>query len=108
MIDRLDLWITIIALGLGRFGLRFIFLGIIGDRALPEWVLRHLRYTAVAVLPALVAPLVVWPAAGGGEADPARVGAAVVALGVGVLSGRVLLAILAGFATLYGLLWLIG
>lgn len=108
MIDRFDLWITIIALGLGSFGLRFIFLGIIGDRALPEWVLRHLRYTAVAVLPALVAPLVVWPAASGGEADPVRMGAAAVALAVGLLSGRVLLAIVAGFVSLYGLMWMIG
>ncbi|WP_136636593.1 AzlD domain-containing protein [Pseudooceanicola onchidii] len=108
MIDRVDLWLTIIALGLGSFGLRFVFLGIIGDRALPEWVLRHLRYTAVAVLPALVAPLVVWPQAAGGEPDPARMGAAIVALVVGLTTGRVIAAILAGFAALYGFLWLLG
>ncbi|WP_375174455.1 AzlD domain-containing protein [Pseudooceanicola sp.] len=108
MIDRLDLWIVIFALGLGSFGLRFIFLGWIGDRALPEWVLRHLRYTAVAVLPALVAPLVVWPAATGGEADPARMGAAIVALVVGLATGRVFAAIVGGFTTLYALLWIIG
>lgn len=107
MIDRLDLWIVIVALGIGSFGLRFVFLGIIGDRAMPDWVLRYLRYTAVAVLPALVAPLVVWPAASGGEIDPARMGAAIVALIVGLTTGRVLLAILSGFATLYALLWLI-
>jgi hypothetical protein len=50
---------------------------------LPEWVLRHLRYTAVAILPAMVAPLVLWPAANGGEPDPARLAAAAVTLGVG-------------------------
>lgn len=108
MIDQVELWIVIVALGLGSFGLRFVFLGLIGDRALPEWVLRHLRYTAVAVLPALVAPLVVWPAATDGAPDPARMGAAVVALLIGVTTGRVLAAILGGFATLYGLLWLFG
>lgn len=108
MIDRVELWVVIIALGLGSFGLRFVFLGIIGDRAMPEWVLRHLRYTAVAVLPALVAPLVVWPAATGGAPDPARMGAAVVALAVGLLTGRIFGAIVAGFAALYGILWLIG
>jgi len=63
MIDRTELWIVIIGLGLGSFALRFVFLGLIGDREMPEWVLRHLRYTAVAVLPAIVAPLVIWPAA---------------------------------------------
>lgn len=108
MIDKLDLWIVILALGFGSFALRFVFLGLIGDRAMPDWVLRHLRYTAVAVLPALVAPLVVWPAATDGAPDPARLGAAIVALVIGVTTGRVLVAILGGFATLYMLLWLIG
>ena len=49
------LWFVIIALGLGSFGLRFVFTGLVGDREMPAWLLRHLRYTAVAILPALVA-----------------------------------------------------
>ena len=49
-----ELWIVIIALGIGSFGLRFAFLGLVGDRALPDWLLRHLRYTAGAILPAIV------------------------------------------------------
>ena len=48
MIDKTDLWIVIVALAVGSFGLRFLFLGLIGDRAMPEWIMRHLRYTAVA------------------------------------------------------------
>lgn len=75
-IETVTLWIVIIGLGLGSFALRFAFLGLIGDRALPEWLLRHLRYTAVAVLPAMVAPLVIWPNATGGEPDPLRLAAA--------------------------------
>ena len=108
MIDTWKLWTVIIGLGLGSFGLRFVFLGLIGDRAIPEWVLRHLRYTAVAVLPALVAPLVVWPEATGGQPDPARMGAAAVALMLGLITGRVLAAMLGGLGALYLLLWLIG
>lgn len=108
MIERWELWTVILALGLGSFGLRFVFLGFIGNRQMPEWVLRHLRYTAVAVLPALVAPLVVWPQATEGETDPARLLAALAALAVGVATGRVFAAILSGFAVLYALLWLIG
>ncbi|WGW04829.1 AzlD domain-containing protein [Tropicibacter oceani] len=80
MIDKSDLWIVIIGLGIGSFGLRFVFLGIIGDRAMPEWLLRHLRYTAVAIMPALVAPLVLWPAATQGNTDPLRLAAALLAL----------------------------
>ena len=56
------LWFVIIALGIGSFGLRFVFTGLVGDREMPAWLLRHLRYTAVAILPALVAPQVIWPA----------------------------------------------
>ena len=60
-IDKTTLWIVILGLGAGSFFLRFVFLGIVGNRALPGWVLRHLRYTSVAILPGLVAPMVVWP-----------------------------------------------
>ena len=72
MIDKTTLWIVIIGLGLGSFFLRFVFTGIVGNRHMPPWLLRHLRYTAVAVLPALVAPQVLWPKATGGDPDPAR------------------------------------
>ena len=84
MIDDGTLWLVILTLGAGTFGLRFVFLGLVGDRDLPPWLLRHLRYTAVAVLPALVAPLVLWPRATGGEPDPLRLAAAFAALAVAV------------------------
>ncbi|SEO83236.1 Branched-chain amino acid transport protein [Salinihabitans flavidus] len=100
-IDTGTLWIVIIGLGLGSFALRFFFLGVIGDRPLPRWVLRHLRYTAVAVLPGLVAPLVIWPAATGGSTDIPRLTAALVTLAVGITTKNVLLSIFCGAATLY-------
>ena len=108
MIDPIALWTVIILLGAGSFAMRFFFLGLIGDRPLPPWILRHLRYTAVAVLPAIVAPLVVWPAATGGNIDPVRVTAALVTLGVGYFTKNVLLAIGLGAATLIGGLLLLG
>lgn len=108
MIDTTTLWIVIIGLGIGSYALRFTFLGIVGDRPMPAWLLRHLRYTAVAILPALVAPQVVWPAATGGEADLPRMSAAAVTLVVGLLMKNVLAAIIAGAGTLFGLLWLMG
>lgn len=107
MIETGLLWTVIIALGIGTYLMRFSFLGLIGSRPLPPWVMRHLRYTAVAVIPALVAPLVVWPAATGSAPDPARLAAAVVTLAVGVWSRNVVLAIFCGAVTLYALLALI-
>ncbi|TKD18047.1 AzlD domain-containing protein [Rhodobacter capsulatus] len=102
------IWLIILALGLGTFVLRYSFLGWIGSRPLPEWALRHLRYTAVAVLPGLVAPLVLWPAATGGQPDPARLIAAGATLAVGLASRNTLAAILGGLTSLYLALWLLG
>lgn len=102
------IWLIILALGVGTFVLRYSFLGWIGNRQLPEWALRHLRYTAVAVLPGLVAPLVLWPAATGGHPDPARLIAAGATLAVGLASRNTLAAILGGLASLYLALWLLG
>lgn len=107
-IATLDIWIVIIVLALGSFGLRFVFLGLIGERAMPPWVLRHLRYTAVAVLPALVAPMVVWPPATGGMLDSARMTAACVTIIAGLITRNVLAAIVAGAGALYLMLYLIG
>ena len=102
------IWAIILILGVGTFCFRFSFLGLIGGKDLPEWVLRHLRYTAVAVLPGLVAPLVLWPAATNGEVDPARLCAALVTFGLGLATRNVIAAILCGGVTLFGMMWLLG
>ncbi len=102
-----EIWVIIAVLGVGTYLIRWSFLGALGDRDLPGWMLRMLRYTPVAVLPALVAPLIVWPAATGGNADPARMAAAAATVAVGVLTRNVMLAILAGGITLAGLLYLL-
>ena len=107
MIEKGALWFIIIGLGVGSFALRFAFTGLVGDRTMPPWLLRHLRYTAVAILPALVAPQVLWPAATGGTPDPARLAAAAMTLTVGVMTKNLLAAIFSGGATLYGLLYLL-
>ena len=104
-IDPQSVWITIAALAVGTFLIRFSFLGLVGNRPLPPWVLRHLRYTPVAVIPALVTPLVLWPAATGGEPDAARLLAAGATVLAGGLTRSVFAAILAGGAALYLGLW---
>ncbi|MEM8849684.1 MAG: AzlD domain-containing protein [Pseudomonadota bacterium] len=91
----MSVWWIIGALGLGTYLTRFVFLGIVGDRPMPDWVLRHLRYTGVAVLPGLVAPLVVWPESG---TDPVRLIAAIATVAVGVWRRDVISAVIAGGA----------
>ena len=95
-----EIWVIIIVMGIGTYLIRFSFLGLVGDRKMPDWVLRHLRYTPVAILPGLVAPLVVWPEATGGDTDPARLIAALVTLAVGWWRGNMLWGAAAGAATL--------
>lgn len=107
MSEHPDLWVIIVAMGLGSFGLRFMFTGLLGSWAMPAIILRHLRYAAVAVLPGLVAPLVLWPSATDGDIDPARISAAVVTLAVAMIFKRVLLAILSGVGTLFLLLYFV-
>ena len=68
---------------------------------MPSWVLRHLRYTAVGLLPGLIAPLVLWPEATGGALDWPRLSSAVVTLVVGYKTKNVFAAILLGGLCLY-------
>lgn len=90
------IWLVIAALGIGTYAIRFSFLGLFGQRRLPDWALRHLRYTAVSILPALVVPLVAFPQATGGQTDPVRLAAAGLTLATGYLTKSVIAAILAG------------
>lgn len=96
-----EIWLIIAIMGVGTFLIRFSFLGLIGDRPLPSFVLRLLRFTPVAVLPGMVAPLVLWPAATQGVTDPLRILAAVATVAVGVWARNVLWAIVAGAVTFY-------
>lgn len=102
-----QIWTIIIILGIGTFLIRFSFLGLIGNRKMPPWVLRHLRYTPVAILPGLVAPLVLWPEATGGSPDIPRLAAAAATITVGYITKGVVRAMLAGAITLYALQYLL-
>jgi len=96
-----EIWTIIIVMGIGTFLIRFSFLGLIGDRPMPTFVLRLLRYTPVAVLPGMVAPLVLWPAATDGVFDAVRMLAAIATVLVGIYTRNVLWAIIGGAITLY-------
>jgi branched-subunit amino acid transport protein len=108
MSEAARIWTVIVLLGIGTYLIRLSFLGLVGDRALPDWAMRMLRYVPVAVMPGLVAPLVVWPAATGGKPDLARILAAAAALAIGAGTRSVLGAIAGGMAALYLALWTVG
>lgn len=102
-----EIWLIIVIMGIGTFLIRFSFLGLIGDRPMPAIVLRLLRFTPVAVLPGMVAPLVLWPAATDGQTDPVRLLAAGVTVLVSFWTRNALWGILAGAVSFYGAMGLI-
>ncbi|QHQ36994.1 AzlD domain-containing protein [Algicella marina] len=95
------IWQVIVLLGVGTYLIRFSFIGLIGDRPLHPFVLRLLRYVTVGVMPGLIAPMVLWPEATGGNPDAARLAAAAAALLVGALTRSLIGSIVAGMGMLY-------
>jgi branched-subunit amino acid transport protein len=100
MIDTQTFWLVTLGLGIGTYLIRFSFLGLLGGRTLPDWALVHLKYVGVAIFPAMITLLVLWPAATDGQFDPARLIAAVAAFAVG-MRFSVLGAIIVGMGSLY-------
>lgn len=103
-----EIWAIIVLLALGTYLLRFSFLGLLGDRPMPAIVRQMLRYTPVAVLPGMVAPLVLWPAATDGQLDVPRLSAAFATLLVGAITRSAMKAISAGVVVLVVGIFLFG
>lgn len=96
-----EIWWIIAILAIGTYLIRFSFLGLIGDRPMPPLVLKLLRFTPVAVLPGMVAPLAIFPPATGGETDPARLLAVAAVLLASWWTRNAVWGILAGAVVLY-------
>lgn len=98
-----SIWLLFIAVGLGTFTLRFLFIYLFGKIAMPNWLSRALRFVPAAALAALVFPALTHPA---GHLDISLNNFRLLAgLGGAVVAWRtrnVLLTILVGMA----LLWL--
>ena len=95
----------IFAIGIGTYLLRLSFIGIVGDRVMPEWALVPLRFVAPAVLAALIAPAVLLKD-GALDLSPAsnpRAIAALVALLLAWKTRSVPLVIAAGLITVWAL-----
>ncbi len=96
-----EIWTIIGLMAIGTFLIRFSFLGLIGDRPMPPVVLKLLRFTPVAVLPGMVAPLALFPDATGGQTEPVRLLAIIVVLGVSWWRRSALWGIFAGALVFY-------
>lgn len=95
----------IFAIGIGTYLLRLSFIGILGDRVMPEWALVPVRFVGPAVLAALIAPAVLL-ADGALDLSPAsnpRAIAALVALLLAWKTRSVPVVIAAGLVTVWAL-----
>jgi len=100
MIDRPSFWIVTLALGAATYAIRLSFLAWSQNRPFSERVKHLLEFVPVTVLPALIAPIIVFPNASAGAVDPARIIAAGVALAIGIWTKNVIAVIVGGIATL--------
>jgi len=55
-------WLLFVAIGLGTFLLRFLFIYLFGKIEMPDWLSRALRFVPAAALAALVFPALTHPA----------------------------------------------
>lgn len=59
--STLSIWLLFLAIGLGTFVLRFLFIFLFGKIEMPEWLRRALRFVPAAALAALVFPALTHP-----------------------------------------------
>lgn len=101
--SAVTIWTVIILLGIITYLIRFSFLGLLAGRRLPGWAAEALNFVPVAVLPAIIAPMVVMSPETRDWAEPHRPLAALIALGVGMATRSVLGAIAAGMGGFWAL-----
>ncbi|MDD2869170.1 AzlD domain-containing protein [Neomegalonema sp.] len=102
-VDPARFWILALALGAITYAMRLSFMALMRRHAPPPGLIRALKFAPFTILPAILAPMVVFPASGGGAVDPLRILAAVAALVVGAATRSMLATIGAGAAVFWGL-----
>ena len=102
--STLSIWLLFLAVGLGTFTLRFLFIYLFGKIEMPDWLRRALRFVPAAALAALVFPALTHPT---GHLDLTLQNFRLLAgLGGALVAWRtrnVLLTILVGMALLWAL-----
>lgn len=92
----MNIWLTILGMGLVTFGTRWLPLTVIREEMMPQWARRGLVYIPIAVLSAIIGPAFV-PATDWGEYTlDGHLVAGIVAIGVAWYSKNTFLTILSG------------
>ena len=95
-------WLTVIFAGLVTLGIRASFIMLPPDTQVPSWLTGSLKYVAAAVLPALIAPDVLFRDAAPGDAlNTYRIIAAIVAALFALKTKNTFGTLLVGMATLW-------
>ena len=95
------LWLTMLAIGLGTFLIRFSFIWVFGRGAVRPEVQRVLRFVPASVLSALVLPSFVFPQQAPFSIENPRLWAGLIAAVVAWRTRNMLLTIAAGMASLW-------
>ena len=105
MSEDLTIWSLIAGLCLATYLIRYSFIGLIGDRKLPDGLVEALGFVPVTVLPALVAPAVFTGADGELALEAPQLAGAAMTVGVGMLTRKLLVGLVAGGAVYLLLRW---
>ena len=103
MVFALKLWVAILAVGGLNFLSRLSFIAFFASRSMPRWLSRVLKFVPVAMLTALVVPMVIAP---GGElitGDSPRIPAALAAFVVAFFTRSTMWTLAVGMAALQAL-----
>ena len=99
-------WLTIVCAGAVTLGIRASFIVMPADTKVPDWLMGSLKYVAAAVLPALIAPDVLFRDAPPGELlNVYRIVAAACAMAFAIKTRNVFGTLAVGMATLWLLKW---
>lgn len=97
------IWTVILGLGAATYLIRFSFLGLLAGKRVPAWAAEALSFVPVAVLPAIIAPMVALSPETRDWAEPHRVLAAALALAAGMATRNMLAAIATGMGAFWAL-----
>jgi branched-subunit amino acid transport protein len=95
------LWAVIVLVGLANYLARLSFIALLARATVPGWAARTLRYVGVAMLTALVLPMVVAPTGGPPDFASPRVAATLVAGAVAFCTRSATWTLVGGMAALW-------
>lgn len=93
-----EIWALIVGLGATTYLVRFSFIGLLAGRTLPPIVIEALSFVPVTVLPALVAPMVLFED-GQLTADPVRIVSALTGFALGAAIRDIFAGVAGGLGT---------